>query len=343
MLKNIIKLSGLFSAIFVIFLIIFLKTTDVGAVTTYSCTCTTEAEIVQSPDFNFLEDFETKTYNRTTESTLSTDQVKTACEKVCVESVPGNKMDLSAYQKAGEPIKYIDPQKTPQAEQPAQPETSKEFVCKCLDANNSIYSVPTEEDCSFKCLGAGYEIEKRTSVENVCHCPNGLDQSKAEGTTCDIVCKDQQTTSDQTQTPTGTQPTGTSQTTATGCECTNGFKDSSVTDSAGCTAICEGNGGVKSFTPPQGGQQTTGISIENPIGVKTPAELIQRIINYVLGFVGAIAVLIIIYSGFVYMTSRGNEKQIESAKNSLTYAIIGLVVIFASIIIVNAVISAIGG
>jgi len=43
------------------------------------------------------------------------------------------------------------------------------------------------------------------------------------------------------------------------------------------------------------------------------------------------------------MTSRGNEKQIESAKNSLTYAIIGLVVIFASIIIVNAVISAIGG
>lgn len=49
--------------------------------------------------------------------------------------------------------------------------------------------------------------------------------------------------------------------------------------------------------------------------------------NWLLGFVGALAVLFIVYGGFLYMTSGGNKPQIETAKKTLTYAIGGLAVV----------------
>ncbi len=67
----------------------------------------------------------------------------------------------------------------------------------------------------------------------------------------------------------------------------------------------------------------------------TPAEVMSRVINYLLGFVGVVLIAILVYGGFTYMTSAGNEKKIESAKKILTYAIIGVVIIFASYIIAN--------
>lgn len=63
-------------------------------------------------------------------------------------------------------------------------------------------------------------------------------------------------------------------------------------------------------------------------------SIIINIINYILGFAAAIAVLLIIYGGIVYMTSSGDEKKTASAKGILSGAIIGLlIVIFALVII----------
>lgn len=63
-------------------------------------------------------------------------------------------------------------------------------------------------------------------------------------------------------------------------------------------------------------------------------SIIINIITYILGFAAAIAVLLLIYGGIVYMTSSGDEKKTTSAKGILTGAVIGLViVIFASVII----------
>ncbi len=324
MLKTILKISGLFSAIFVVFLIIFLKTSEAAPVPTpiyYNCTCSTETKTVQGKDFNFLEGFETKTLNRNSmEPTFSTEQVKTACTKACAEQEPS--MQLSAYQKLGEQIKYVKPETTPKSDQTPTPKEEFSENCSCSDG--SSYTVDdcqsgASQQCSVFCADAGTTFESCVDL----------------------------TSKPVTDSQPGTDQPGTGQSTAgTVCTCNNNDTDSSK-DKVGCDTFCQGQGrnGVKTFTPPQQGpgQQISGTSITNPIGVSSPMELIQKIINYVLGIVGAVAVLIIIYSGFVYMTSRGNEKQIESAKNSLTYAIVGLVVIFASIIIVNAVISAIGG
>lgn len=57
---------------------------------------------------------------------------------------------------------------------------------------------------------------------------------------------------------------------------------------------------------------------------------IGRIIQFALGFLGIIALLIIIYAGFKWMTSGGDEAKISEAKKTLINATIGLVIISSS-------------
>jgi hypothetical protein len=61
----------------------------------------------------------------------------------------------------------------------------------------------------------------------------------------------------------------------------------------------------------------------------------HNVVNFALSFAGALAVFMIVLSGIKYITSRGDPKAVEGARNTLTWAIIGLVVIVASFIIIN--------
>jgi len=67
---------------------------------------------------------------------------------------------------------------------------------------------------------------------------------------------------------------------------------------------------------------------------------IMKIVRIFLGFVGIIAILIIMYGGYVWMTSAGNEEKISQAKKILTNAIIGLLIIFFAFAIVSFIINA---
>ncbi len=58
---------------------------------------------------------------------------------------------------------------------------------------------------------------------------------------------------------------------------------------------------------------------------------------------GLIAIAFIIYGGFQYITSRGNDEQAESGKKTLTNAIIGLVIVILSYLIVVVVVNALKG
>ncbi len=55
-----------------------------------------------------------------------------------------------------------------------------------------------------------------------------------------------------------------------------------------------------------------------------------RFIQLALSFLGVIAVLLVIYAGFLWMTSGGNEEKISVAKKILKNAVIGLIIILAS-------------
>ena len=71
----------------------------------------------------------------------------------------------------------------------------------------------------------------------------------------------------------------------------------------------------------------------------SPATLIKTIVNVLLFIIGAISVIMIIIGGIMYTTSAGDSGQITKAKNTIMYAVIGLVIAFLAFAIVNFVIS----
>ncbi len=66
--------------------------------------------------------------------------------------------------------------------------------------------------------------------------------------------------------------------------------------------------------------------------------LIQTIVNVLLWVVGALSVIMIIFSGIRYVTSAGDAAKTKAAQNSLIYAVVGLIVAIFAWAIVNMVI-----
>lgn len=77
-------------------------------------------------------------------------------------------------------------------------------------------------------------------------------------------------------------------------------------------------------------------------GATSAKGLAMTILNWFLGFLGFIAVAMVIYGGILYVTSAGEEEKTGKAKKILLYAIIGIVIIFLSFAIVNTVLTGAG-
>lgn len=74
-----------------------------------------------------------------------------------------------------------------------------------------------------------------------------------------------------------------------------------------------------------------------------PRSLASRIINIAMGFLGVIAVSIVLYSGFLWMTSSGEEEKVGKAKKILKAGLIGLVIVLSAWAIVTFVFSKLSG
>ncbi len=66
---------------------------------------------------------------------------------------------------------------------------------------------------------------------------------------------------------------------------------------------------------------------------KDPRDLARNIINIVLGFLGIIAVVIILFAGFQWMTAGGEEDKVKTAQQRLIQGAVGMVLIVAAWII----------
>lgn len=64
-------------------------------------------------------------------------------------------------------------------------------------------------------------------------------------------------------------------------------------------------------------------------------DLIAQVINIFSIIVGVVAVIMIIYGGFRYITSGGDSSKVGDAKNTILYAIVGLIVVALSQFIVK--------
>jgi len=85
--------------------------------------------------------------------------------------------------------------------------------------------------------------------------------------------------------------------------------------------------------------------IENTINLSGQdiRVIVVKIIRAVLGLIGIVAVSIVMYGGYTYMTSGGNEEKTTKAKKILINGVIGLVIIMSAFIIVQFIINALSG
>ena len=82
-------------------------------------------------------------------------------------------------------------------------------------------------------------------------------------------------------------------------------------------------------------------TINNPGTTATTSlnNTIASVINVLSVMVAAVAVIMIIVGGFRYVTSGGKQESVTGAKNTIMYAIIGLVIVALAQIIVQFVLT----
>jgi len=92
-----------------------------------------------------------------------------------------------------------------------------------------------------------------------------------------------------------------------------------------------------------------GLSFGEATGLSNadPRVVVSNIIRIALGFLGIIAIGLITYGGFLWMTAAGNEEKIATAKKLLVSAVIGLIIILSAFgiatFILNRLLEATGG
>ncbi|MBI4437936.1 Ig-like domain-containing protein [Candidatus Uhrbacteria bacterium] len=84
-------------------------------------------------------------------------------------------------------------------------------------------------------------------------------------------------------------------------------------------------------------------SFAEQAGFSTTADItviIARLVRTAISFVGVVAVVFVVYGGFMYMTAGGNAERAKSAKKILVNAFIGIVLVFSSFAIVQFILNA---
>ncbi len=88
---------------------------------------------------------------------------------------------------------------------------------------------------------------------------------------------------------------------------------------------------------------TTGFGDTAGLGQADLKTTIGNLIRVMLGFLGVVAVIIILLGGFKWMTAGGNDEKVQEAKNLIIAGIIGLAIILSAFAIASFVISSIIG
>jgi cytochrome bd-type quinol oxidase subunit 2 len=80
-------------------------------------------------------------------------------------------------------------------------------------------------------------------------------------------------------------------------------------------------------------------SCSTSTGTNRIQTIVTQVVNIFSVIVGIVSVIMIIYGGFKYITSGGDSGNISAAKNTIVYALIGLVVVALAQFIVQFVLN----
>jgi len=92
--------------------------------------------------------------------------------------------------------------------------------------------------------------------------------------------------------------------------------------------------------PVKGNYGSSVISLPLPLSNISVSGVVGRIINTLIGVVGAIALLMFVWGGAQWMLAAGNTEQVAKAKKTIVWSVLGLLAIFSSYAILSLVINA---
>jgi hypothetical protein len=82
-------------------------------------------------------------------------------------------------------------------------------------------------------------------------------------------------------------------------------------------------------------EDTSGADCSTSDATEKINNLIHTIVNLLSAIVGVVAVIMIIVGGLRYITSGGNDASVTGAKNTILYAIIGLIIVALAQVLVR--------
>jgi len=86
----------------------------------------------------------------------------------------------------------------------------------------------------------------------------------------------------------------------------------------------------------QSGGPTPSATLSNPLGTNySIPELVGMIIKYILGLVGTLSLLMFIWAGFMWLTAQGNPDKVKKGRDTMLWAIVGLIIVFSSYAILS--------
>lgn len=86
------------------------------------------------------------------------------------------------------------------------------------------------------------------------------------------------------------------------------------------------------------GTSNTTIEIKNPLGnIDTIQEFVNKLLELVIQIGTPILVLAIVYTGFLFVKARGNSGELEKAKTSLWWTVVGAAIVLGAFVISSAI------
>lgn len=79
--------------------------------------------------------------------------------------------------------------------------------------------------------------------------------------------------------------------------------------------------------------------ITNPLKAENIPELISNIAAFARNIGLPIAIIFIVYSGFLFVSAKGNEKKLETAKESFKWSMIGAALIVGADFLAKAIVN----